>query len=195
MDGSLGQASPDASRGMFEKGNLRSGKPPHLERRYSRQMFLANSCSFCSAGDEAGRARVLVSLCASCKVRGSKARNDAHRSMPRACASSNCNDAVYCRIWRHPCTLVPSGEVFLVKDNRPEMAGSGWSAVLIEFVSSDWWKILMNKFSYSLRWTFSSLKNERLFNNRSNWILDVFVDVFVIIGYITVLYHIGDFFF
>lgn len=69
-------------------------------------------CSFCSAGDEAGRARVLVSrsLCASCKVRGSKARNDAHRSMPRACASSNCNDAVYCRIWRHRCTLVPSGE-------------------------------------------------------------------------------------
>lgn len=43
MDGSLRRASPDASRGMFEKGSLRSGQPPHLERRYSRQMFLANS--------------------------------------------------------------------------------------------------------------------------------------------------------
>lgn len=72
-------------------------------RGYSRQMFLANpwhDALFCSAGDEAGRARVLLScsLCASCKVRGSKARSNAHRSMPRACSTSNCNDAVYCRI-------------------------------------------------------------------------------------------------
>lgn len=97
----LGRWNSLFEKWMLRRG-LRSGQPPHLEE-YSRQMFLAypwHDALFCSAGDEAGRARVLLScsLCASCKVRGPKARSNAHRSMPRACSTSNCNDAVYCRI-------------------------------------------------------------------------------------------------
>lgn len=92
--------------------------------------FLASSCHRCSFYS---RTRLLArvfcfrSLCASCEVRGSKAR--------AASRIDRCLAHAHPRTATTPCTaafdvidatFVPSGRS-LLQDNRPEMAGSGGS--------------------------------------------------------------------